>query len=385
MLSSVFAPKIRPKVLFLSFALFLLLTVTHGSRTFAQESDSARLLALIDQARVNAGLAPLAVNPQLTAAAQAHAQDMAHNGVSIGHNGSDGSTPATRIVRQGYRTYSWGAYIGENWAAFRTLDESMNAWMSDQPHRGNILRPGYREIGIGIAISPNGAPILVTDFGAQPNTLPVFLSRSGPDATLTLTNEDAAPLGDGPNVIGQALSVEISSDANFSQAQGLPFSRTIHYSFPDGESSSTLYVRFHDALGRTAVSIAAPSALVISAASAPTNTSAQTPTPTLEPTRRATPIRPATPHLPSPTLVPTLTPSPQLTYSGMSIQFPLATSTASVTAILRLVRTPPAILGSVAAETVSEPILPPLSIWLFAAAGFLLLLAAAIAMRMRGR
>ncbi len=89
-----------------------------ANRAEAQSSGAGRVLTLINQARAGAGLAPLAMNSQLTAAAQGHADDMARNGVGIGHGGSDGSTPTTRILRAGYPAYSWGPEVGENWAAF---------------------------------------------------------------------------------------------------------------------------------------------------------------------------------------------------------------------------------------------------------------------------
>src|SRR5207247_10431108 len=123
-----------------------------GSQTVA----SIRGLTLLNQARRSAGLTPLALNPQLPAAAQAHTDDLVNASAkmgALGHNGSDGSTPLVRILRAGYHTYSWGSYYGENWAAFQTIDQSMKFWLADPPHRANILRPRFREIGIGITIT----------------------------------------------------------------------------------------------------------------------------------------------------------------------------------------------------------------------------------------
>jgi hypothetical protein len=264
-----------------------------------QSTDASRVVALINQTRLDAGLTPLAVNLQLAAAAQAHADDMSRHGLSIGHSGSDGSTPATRILRAGYHSYTWGPFVGENWAAYQSVDDSMSAWLNDPLHRKNILRKEFREIGIGVVSSPSAAPILVADFGAQPDVLPVFLNGAGATVLLLLTNEDAAPEGDGSYVIGRAVSVEISTDAAFSRGQEMPFAGSIPYSSGDGRPVSTLYVRYRDAQGRTAVSTASAVVEPILPRALPTTTSTFVPSTTPRPTRRAvatrtwTPLRPA--------------------------------------------------------------------------------------------
>lgn len=109
------------------------------------------VLELVNQERRRAGLAPLTLNSQLTAAAQGHSQDMAdHN--FMAHNGSDGSSPFDRMKRAGYRF----SFAGENVAAGQSKPEdAIDSWMNETPpndgHRKNILSPNYREIGIGYA------------------------------------------------------------------------------------------------------------------------------------------------------------------------------------------------------------------------------------------
>ncbi len=110
---------------------------------------TSQLLELTNLERRKAGLPPLKLNPQLTAAAQAHSEDMALND-SFGHEGSDGSSPFDRIERAGYQ-YS---YAAENVAAGQpTPEKAMASWINEVPpndgHRRNILNPNYREIGIG--------------------------------------------------------------------------------------------------------------------------------------------------------------------------------------------------------------------------------------------
>ena len=113
----------------------------------------SRVLELVNQQRSRAGLTPLTLNSQLTAAAQGHSQDMAdHN--FMAHNGSDGSSPFDRMKRAGYHFSS----AGENVAAGQSTPlDAMSSWMNETPpndgHRRNILSPNFREIGIGYAFS----------------------------------------------------------------------------------------------------------------------------------------------------------------------------------------------------------------------------------------
>lgn len=113
---------------------------------------TTQLLTLINQERAAAGLAPLTPAPELMAAAQAHSQDMAASGM-ISHTGADGRTAGQRIQDAGY---AWQRY-GENIAvSFPTPAAAMGFWINSAPHRGNILDPGMREVGIGYAQQATG-------------------------------------------------------------------------------------------------------------------------------------------------------------------------------------------------------------------------------------
>lgn len=124
---------------------------------------------------------PLAWNPDLAAAAQAHSNDMATNQFQS-HTGSDGSTADQRMQQAGYTNAS---STGENAFAYaNSVDEAMQAFLidwgvSDQGHRRNILQPdvsssnAYQSVGIGIATTPANSkvgPMVITqDFGSQAN------------------------------------------------------------------------------------------------------------------------------------------------------------------------------------------------------------------------
>ncbi len=107
------------------------------------------VLSLINQARAANNLPALTLNAKLSAAAQAHSNDMACNDF-IDHVGSDGSTWFTRIQAQGY-TYSYASeniYVG-NPAFGGDANGAFTWWMNSQVHRDNILSPKITQIGIG--------------------------------------------------------------------------------------------------------------------------------------------------------------------------------------------------------------------------------------------
>ncbi|NJL45991.1 MAG: CAP domain-containing protein [Leptolyngbyaceae cyanobacterium SM2_3_12] len=105
------------------------------------------LLTRINAERQRVGAPPLRINPQLTTAAQRHAQDMAQNR-QISHNGSDGSTMQSRIEDA---RYPWTT-IGENVAMGQATPAAvMTSWMNSPGHRQNILNPDFTELGLSYA------------------------------------------------------------------------------------------------------------------------------------------------------------------------------------------------------------------------------------------
>jgi len=112
----------------------------------SSSSYQNELANLINNARAEAGLAPLTVNPALTAAAQGHSIDMACHGL-ISHSGSDGSSPSQRIAAAGYAASRASEIIyGSGYP-----QTAFDWWMSDQVHRNEILNPSVTELGVGYA------------------------------------------------------------------------------------------------------------------------------------------------------------------------------------------------------------------------------------------
>ncbi|HVR09357.1 MAG TPA: CAP domain-containing protein [Thermoanaerobaculia bacterium] len=110
------------------------------------------LLAAVNAARRAAGRPPLAADPRLDAAAQAHAEDMLARSY-YSHLGPDGSSPRSRVESAGFPAGG----VAENIAARHlSADAAMAGWMASSDHRRNILNPTLTSLGAGIAVGTYG-------------------------------------------------------------------------------------------------------------------------------------------------------------------------------------------------------------------------------------
>lgn len=110
-----------------------------------------KVLRLTNDYRRSFGLAPLRLNPVLSAIAQSHSQDMASNDF-FDHCGSNGSTVFDRFLLRGYAYRSGGENIA---AGFSTPKSVVNAWIKSPGHRANLLTPFFQEMGVGFVHLPS--------------------------------------------------------------------------------------------------------------------------------------------------------------------------------------------------------------------------------------
>ena len=126
-------------------------------------SPERSLLSTMNAARASNGLAPLRVDFHLVRAARGHSADMmqrqyfAHGSV------------AGRVLAQGARgplfgeDLAWGTGVGAQWA--------VTQWLASPHHRAVLLRPGFRQVGIGIAFGTfaghGGAVVFTADFAGR--------------------------------------------------------------------------------------------------------------------------------------------------------------------------------------------------------------------------
>jgi uncharacterized protein YkwD len=122
------------------------------------------VLSQINSARAANGCGPVAVNPQLTAAAARHANDMLVNGVQA-HTGSDGSSPVQRITDAGYTQYAnLGEVVFWGTGSAGTPATAVDWWMNSPGHRAIITDCGLTEAGFS-AVSNGDKMTAVGDFG----------------------------------------------------------------------------------------------------------------------------------------------------------------------------------------------------------------------------
>lgn len=124
--------------------------------------EEQELIDLTNAERKKAELPPLAVNPKLMAAARAHAENMARQ-EKLEHT-LDDKDPAARVTDAGYKFRTTGENVA--WNA-DTPKEAVKDWMDSPPHRENILKKGYADIGAAVAKSKKGERYWVQVFGAE--------------------------------------------------------------------------------------------------------------------------------------------------------------------------------------------------------------------------
>jgi uncharacterized protein YkwD len=118
----------------------------------------ARMLALVNAARAqprscgataHAAAPPVRWSPVLELAASAHAADMAAQDY-FSHDAKDGSTPAQRVTRAGYRY----RMTGENIAGGQlTPEDAVAGWLRSPGHCANLMNPGYQEMVVAYAVN----------------------------------------------------------------------------------------------------------------------------------------------------------------------------------------------------------------------------------------
>lgn len=229
-----------------------------------------RIVQLINQARIAQGLGPLALTPELNAAAKAHAEDMAAKGY-MEHEAPNGSTPQSRAIKAGYGAPANSAWLVlEVISARQTAEAAANWLLSDRLHRGVLLRGYWREMGAAYVQGGPYGQFWVVEFGCRPNVLPVIAEPTASGGvTVRLSNEECTPHGNS-EAIGKATEVMISDKPDFDGAVWEPFATTKTVS-----KSGNIFVRYKDSRGKEITASTAGqagNAVIVTAASASTST-----------------------------------------------------------------------------------------------------------------
>ena len=108
-----------------------------------QNAIPFRVLDSVNSLRAAAGLLPMQLNPQLTAAAATHSRDMAVQNRPW-HFGSDASSPLVRVQRTGYQGALVGELISET---FETELQTLSNWMGQEDTRAVLMDPRATDFG----------------------------------------------------------------------------------------------------------------------------------------------------------------------------------------------------------------------------------------------
>jgi uncharacterized protein YkwD len=213
------------------------------------DGPERKMFEQLNAAREQSGLSRLAWSPELARAAAAHSGDMARNGF-LDHDGSDGSEPWQRALRQGYLIPSNNAWmVIEAISAMPGLDGALGWLMQDGLHRRVLMRPSWREFVIGYVQGGPYGNYWTLDFGCRPNILPAFASPTadGTSVTLAFTSELCNPAGGGPSEMGRPVELQVATSADIADCSWEPWVDSKSVPRP---SSQQLYVRHRDATGR---------------------------------------------------------------------------------------------------------------------------------------
>jgi uncharacterized protein YkwD len=138
--------------------LWIVMAAPFAPRVEASQEEAGRtVLALVNRARAEArrcGDRPfkaaraLSWNDTLARASLLHAEDMAQHNY-FAHEGRDGSKPAERVARAGYKYRA----TGENIAGGQLRPEDAVAgWIKSPHHCANLMNPAYTEMGVAFAV-----------------------------------------------------------------------------------------------------------------------------------------------------------------------------------------------------------------------------------------
>jgi uncharacterized protein YkwD len=151
--------------------LMLALALSFAAATRAETREELRRFALelVNNSRAEHGVPPLRLAPELSQAAQAHAEDMLRRNY-FAHESPEGGTAMDRYRAAGG---SPGKLVAENIAQCRNcapgrklVEGFHSGWMKSPGHRANILAPGVDRFGFDIAAAGQDVTAVQTFAGA---------------------------------------------------------------------------------------------------------------------------------------------------------------------------------------------------------------------------
>ncbi len=139
------------------------------SQARAQDTTdmAAAVIDAMNVERASHGLAPLRVEPKLSAAASNRIVDM-FDGHYFAHTSPTGLEPWKWVEQEGYDYREFG----ENLAlGYPSAESVVDGWMHSPLHRANVLNTRFQEVGVAIAegspARPYHGPTVVAIYGLR--------------------------------------------------------------------------------------------------------------------------------------------------------------------------------------------------------------------------
>ncbi len=144
--------------------------------------DPKEILYWTNKHRAKEGLEPLIANSTLSSVAQEKVSDM-FDGDYFDHVSPQGIGPADLAKEFNYDYIM----VGENLAKgnFHTNKKLVQAWMDSPGHRANIMKPGYRELGVAVGQTTDDRQevwLAVQSFGTPKSLCPEPVGRDEIDS-----------------------------------------------------------------------------------------------------------------------------------------------------------------------------------------------------------
>jgi uncharacterized protein YkwD len=135
-----------------------------ASTTSLTQAESS-LLSAMNSVRIAHGLQPLRADSRLERAARGHSSYMLRTG-TFAHGAF-----ATRIRRVGIHAPRIGENLAWSSGALTAAQAIVSMWLASPEHRANLLRPGYRLVGVGALRGSfdgqSNALMVTTDFAGR--------------------------------------------------------------------------------------------------------------------------------------------------------------------------------------------------------------------------
>jgi uncharacterized protein YkwD len=139
--------------------------VSGASAAMFSRASESKIIRAMNQVRIGRGLRPFHYSDKLRAAARAHSRDMMRRGYFA--HGALGR----RVTAFGIDAPVVGENLAWGTGSYGTAKVIVQEWLTSPEHRANLLRPGFRWVGVGAAVGRfvgrSGATVVTADFAGR--------------------------------------------------------------------------------------------------------------------------------------------------------------------------------------------------------------------------